>query len=250
LRRFSPAVALICLLTTACARPPEAPAPIPARVDIGIHHVSFLVPLGWEQLDHGREHLFHRDLSKISAADLGPVTREGYLRDLRRAYQLFREDRFDDARDHVSGLDLSPAFPEGDQRKEFLQNWWKALDGGRSTSNSWDDAQLAWEYILEEVEYLPDTDLAALVENLFPTIETAAHREIAAQDPVETFDRPAIRIETWDRLSHDHRQSFLFVLNEENLFMLRMEVGKYAEMKPAFEALAGSLEFHSASSTS
>ena len=67
---------------------------------------------------------------------------------------------------------------------------------------------------------------------------------------MEIYGRPAIRIETWDRLSHDHRQSFLFVLNEENLFLLRMELGKYAEMKPAFEALAGSLAFHSASTTS
>ncbi len=251
MRRFGPAITLICLLATACERVPEPP-PSPTRVDIGIHEISFLVPQGWEHLDHGREHRFHRELSQISAADLGPVTREGYLRDLRRAYQLFREDRIDDADAHVGGLDLSPAFPEGKPRNEFLESWRKALDGGRSTSISWGDAQIAWEYILEEVEFLPDSapDLATLVKDLFPSIETAAHREIGAQNPVELSGRPAIRIETWDRLSHDHRQSYIFVLNEENLFLLRMEMGPYAEMKPAFEALAGSLAFHSASSAS
>ncbi len=250
MRLFGPAVALICLLATACVRVPETPPPTPTRVDIGIHDVSFLVPQGWEHLDHGQEHRFQRELSQISAADLGPVTPEGYQRELRRAYQLFREDRFDDACAHVSGLDLGPAFPEADQRKKFLESWWRALDGGRSTGNTWGDAQLAWEHILEEVERLPAPDLAALVENLFPSIETAAHREIAAQNRVEMFGRPAIRIETWDRLSHDHQKSFLFVLNEENLFVLRMERGKHAEMKPAFEVLADSLEFHSASATS
>ena len=197
-----PAADLICLLATACAGVPETPPP--ARAEIGVHVVSFRVPEGWDHLDHGLEHRFQRELSQISASDLGPVVSEGYSRELRHAYQLFRDYRPDDARAHVSDLDLRPAFP----------------------------------------------DLAALVENLFPFIETAAHREIAERNPVELDGRQAIRVETWDRLSHDHRQSFLFVLNEGNLFVLRMEMGKYAEMKPAFETLAGSLEFHSASTTS
>jgi len=250
LNRFGPTVVLACLLATACERVPETPPPPLSRVDIGIHHVSFRVPQGWEHLDHGQEHRFHRELAQISAADLGPVTRAGYLRELRRAYQLFREDRFGDAEAHVVGLDVGPAFPEGDQRKRFLESWRKALDGGRSPNIAWGDAQIAWEYILDEVEYLSDPGLAAIVENRFPSIETAAHREIGAQNPLELFGRPAIRIETWDRLSHDRRQSYLFVLNEENLFVLRMEVGTYDEMKPAFETLVGSLAFHSASATS
>jgi len=246
LRRFGPAVALICLLTAACELVPETPPPpAPARVDIGIHHVSFRVPSGWEHLDHGREHRFHRELMQISAADLGPVTREGYLRELRRAYQLFHDDRPDDARDHVSGLDFGPAFPGADQRKRFLESWGKALDGGRSTGTTRGDAHSAWEYVMDEVEHLPDADLAAIVVNLLPSIETAAHREIASQNPSAISGRPAIRIETWDRLSHDRQQSYLFVLNEENLFVLRMELGRHAEMKPAFEALADSLAFHS-----
>jgi hypothetical protein len=242
------AAALICLLAAACARTPEAPPPV--QVDVGIHDVSFQVPEGWEHLDHGRQHRFQRDLSQISATDLGPVATEGYLRELRRAHQLFLDDRLDDAFAHLSGIDLRPAFPDAQRRRAFIESWRKARDGGRSTDVTRHDAVVAWERILGEVERLPVPDLAALVEERFPSIETAAHREIAERSPMQISDRPAVRIETWDRLSHDHRQSFLFVLNQGNLFLLRMELGPFGEVKPAFETLAGSLEFHSPATTS
>jgi hypothetical protein len=243
------AAVTICLLATACAQAPEAPPP-PARVDIGIHVVSFRVPYGWDHLDHGREHRFHRDLSQISASDLGPVTREAYLREMRHAHRLFLDNRLEDAFAHLSGLDLGPAFPDADRRKAFLKSWRKARDGGRSTNVTRYDAVVAWDHILEEVERLPELDLAVIVEKMWPSIETAAHREIAERSPMDLGGRPAMRIETWDRLSHDHRQSLLVVLNEGNLFVLRMEMGRYAGMSPAFETLAGSLEFHSVSTTS
>jgi hypothetical protein len=240
--------ALICLLATACARVPEAPPS--TRVDIGVHVVSFRLPEGWEHLDHGREHRFHRELSRISVSDHGPVVSEGYLRELRRAHELFRDHRLDDARAQASGLDLRPAFPDVDRRKAFFDSWWTALDGGRSKNINRGDAEVAWEYVLREIERLPEPELDDLVDRLFPLIETAAHREIAERVPSELDGRPAIRLETWDRLTHDHRQSFLVVLNEGNLFVLRMERGTYAQMKPAFETLAGSLAFHSVSTAS
>ena len=56
--------------------------------------------------------------------------------------------------------------------------------------------------------------------------------------------REGMRVETWDRLSHDHRKSYLFVLNEENLLVASMGLGQYSVMQAAFEALAGSLEIH------
>ena len=86
--------------------------------------------------------------------------------------------------------------------------------------------------------------LAALVERIFPVVENAAHREIAEQRPVAIDRVPAMRVETWDRLSHDHRQSFLFVLNEGNMLVARMQLGKQAEMQQPFDALVDSLEFH------
>jgi hypothetical protein len=66
---------------------------------------------------------------------------------------------------------------------------------------------------------------------------------------VEIDGLPAMRIETWDRLTHDHRESWLFVINRGNLLVLRMEMGRFARMQPAFDAMVNSLEFHSVEST-
>ncbi len=242
------AAALTGLLWTGCAGAPELPTL--TSTDIGIHPVSFQTPKGWVHLDHGREHRFHRELAQISAADLGPVTAAGYLRELRHAHRLFRDYRYEDAAAHLKSLDLLPAFPDEHLRKRFFRSWRKAMNGGRSDDITHADAVVAWEYILEEVERLPEPDLAVLVQNRFPAIETAAHREIAERTELEIDGRAAIRLESWDRLSHDHRQAFLFVLNQGNLLMFRMEIGEYAELKTAFETLAGSLTFQSADATS
>jgi hypothetical protein len=250
LRATVPYAALACLLATACARAPKTEVPPRISTEIGIHAVSFRVPEGWEHLNHGRQHRFQRDLSQISATDLGPVTPDGYMRELRRAHELFREHYLEDAFAHASGLDLRSEFADVSRRESFYESWWKALDGGRSTDSTRQGAEVAWQRVMAEVERLPARELTVIVEDRFPSIETAAHREIAEREPMEIEGRPALRVETRDRLSHDHRQSFLFVLNEGNLFVLRMELGPYANLKPAFETLAGSLAFQSDSTGS
>ena len=237
------ATALLCLLAAACSHEPDPPPPV--SVNVGSHLVSFQVPAGWEHLDHGSEHRFQRELSLISASDLGPATPEAYRREIHRAHELFRDHRVDDAGDRLSDLDMRPFFPDADRWKKFAESWWKAVDGGHATHVSRYDAEVAWNRVLTDIEWLPTLEFATFVEHRFPSIETAAHREIAARQPMEIDGRAALRIETWDRLSHDQRGSFLFVLNEGNLLMFRMEMGNYDGMKPAFETLARSLAFQS-----
>ena len=95
---------LVLLLTTACSPAPEPPQP--AQFTVGLHDISLMEPEGWEHLDHGLEHRFHKELNSISVADIGPVTRDGYLREINHALELFREERLEDASAHISSLPL------------------------------------------------------------------------------------------------------------------------------------------------
>jgi hypothetical protein len=232
---------MFLLLGLACATAPEEPPK--DRVTIGIHDVALRVPEGWLHLDHGLEHRFHRDLRQISVADIGPVTREGYLREIDHARELFRNDQVEDAQAHLRDLRLRSAFP-GDRRWEAISDAYHiALDGGLKKNSTPNEIEEAYDTVIRGVEQLETPSLTVLVERLFPIIETAAHREISGLQPVEISGLKGMRVESWDRLSHDHRQSFLFVLNEHNMLVARMELGKYAEMRQPFEALVESLEF-------
>ncbi len=73
-----------------------------------------------------------------------------------------------------------------------------------------------------------------------------SHREVAERNRTEIDGCIGIHLETWDRLSHDHRRSFLFALNQGNLLVVRMEMGRYADMAPAYETLLSSLKIRSA----
>jgi hypothetical protein len=91
--------------------------------------------------------------------------------------------------------------------------------------------------------------LETLAARLLPTLDSAAHREIAGTEPVTVDGREGMRVETWDKMTHESRQSFLFLLNEENILVLWTAFGKHAEMKATFEGLADSLRFHSPATT-
>ena len=55
--------------------------------------------------------------------------------------------------------------------------------------------------------------------------------------------RGALLIDTWDRLNHTQRFRHVFVLNEGNLLLARMELGRFEEMEAAFDDLVASLSF-------
>src|SRR5437867_11649424 len=59
-------------------------------VEVGRHRVRFAVPKGWEHLDRGRQQLFRSGGTRLSLEELGPATREGIVRELREAEQLWR----------------------------------------------------------------------------------------------------------------------------------------------------------------
>jgi hypothetical protein len=235
----------VLLAGASCDRDPAPePEPEPVRVSIGAHDVAFRVPEGWLHLDHGLEHRFQREIAQISLADYGPVTAEGYVREIERARELFRRNQVLDARAHLDRLHLRPAFDDAGDWKDFTR-WWRVVrDGGLGRNVEGADVEGAYIWVLSEVEALRSPDLDAIVEHVLPDLHYGAHRDVAERQPVEIDGRAGMRVETWDKLSHDHQKSYLFVLNADNLLVARMELGEFAVMQPAFDTLVETLEIH------
>jgi hypothetical protein len=230
------------LLTTACG--PEPVTREPVRFTVGLHDVSLMEPEGWEHLDHGLEHRFYKELNSISVADIGPVNRAGYLRELNHALELFRAERLEDAKAHLGNLHLRWKLFSTREWDEISDAWHVALDGGLTKPVSTNDVELAYHALVQEIELKKPSSMADLVERLMPTLFSGTHREVGEQKQVEIDGRPGFRITTWDRLSHDHRNSFLLVFNNDNLLVIRMELGQYDEMQPVFDALVESLSLN------
>lgn len=230
------------LLTVACGTQPVNREP--ARFTVGLHHISLMEPEGWDHLDHGLEHRFQQGLNSISITDIGAVTHDGYLREIDHALGLFRQDRLEDARAYLGDLHLRWKLFSPREWEEISDAWHVARDGGLTKPVSTNDVELAYRDLLEMVASKKTEPLAELVHRIMPDLFAGTHREVAEQEQVEIDGRTGFRITTWDRLSHDHRRSFLLVFNNDNLLVVRMELGDYSIMQPVFDAMVESLSLN------
>ena len=237
------AAAFAIFAGVACTPAPAPPSP-PIRTTVGMHDVVVRVPDGWVRFDHGHEHDFQRDMNHVMIVDLGPVTREACVREIRHAHGLFRDGRPEDARAHLERLDLRPAFSNAARSEAFERSWRLILDGGLGPRVFREEVETAYIEVFRAIARLEDAPLLSLAERFLPDLDAATHRAIADHHAVVVDGREGLRIDTWDKLSHDHRRSFLFVRNEGNLLAVRMALGRFADLQPAFETLTRSLEIH------
>lgn len=56
-------------------------------------------------------------------------------------------------------------------------------------------------------------------------------------------DPEAARVDTWDRLNHTQRKRHVFILNNGNLLVIGMGLGRFAEMEKVFDTVVASLRF-------
>ena len=99
----------------------------------------------------------------------------------------------------------------------------------------------AFHDLLVQTSALDTPPLEELAERALVDMGHDAQRSIASREAMAVSGHPALRIETWDRLSHRGRKSHLFVLANRRLLCLRTEIGLVDDLAPAFEALAASL---------
>lgn len=215
--------------------------PKPATVAVGHHRVRFVLPEGWEHLDHGRQQLFRNGETQISLADLGPGTREGLVRELRAADRLWRAGRRGDAFQRVRGLH-GPAlrFAPSPLRADFWRPWTDVTyipDHADSAA-----VVAAFESLIAGTGMFPPVSRESMIEYVLTSISNDQRREIGHRDRRKIHGADWTVVETWDRVSHLYRSRVAFVDDRGYLLVLAFDHGLFEPAAPAFEALLTSLE--------
>jgi hypothetical protein len=218
---------------------------------VRVHRIRFRVPDGWLHADHGREQRFENGMNQISLADLGPATPDGFARTLREAQTLFERNQWEDARTLLDASNPRRFFAS-QARWRSVEDAWKMVTRIRRDetegANGAVGADVDWEVrgafhdLLIQVSALPQPDLESLATSELHALGHDSLRDIASQEAMAISGRAAIRIETWDRLSHRGRRSHLFVLSKGRLLCLRTELGREELLAAAFDGLVKSLE--------
>ena len=75
-------------------------------------------------------------------------------------------------------------------------------------------------------------------------------RDIASQTPRQIGGYEGSIVDTWDRLSHQHRKRFCFVQGKRRLLAIYMAQGKFEIVQPALDELIASVTFPSVTGAS
>lgn len=211
---------------------------------MGAHRLAFDVPDGWRHFDHGREQRFERGTLQMAMADLGPVDGLALAGVVAEARGLWEAGRTEDARAVLARLSLRPAFAGEEEWRAFLEPWAVVSRAGEgATPGELDEAYRA---VVETVSSLPPVALETLADAALADLGHDERRSVAERRPVLVDDREGLWVDTWDRLSHDYRQRFLFLVNEGHLLVVRMGLGSFDEMEGPLDALGASLVFRPA----
>lgn len=213
----------------------------PRTIEVGHHRVRFVLPEGWEHLDHGRQQLFRNGETQISLVDLGPGTREGMVSELRAADSLFRAGRRKDAFQRVRRLH-SPAlrFAPSRQRADFWKPWTDVTyipDLAESTA-----VLAAFEALIAGTKVLAEDTPERMLGYVLALTADMRRREIGRRSQRTIHGARWFEVETWDRVSHLYRSRVAFVENEGYLLALAIDHGVFELAAPTFEALLASLK--------
>jgi hypothetical protein len=228
-------VVLLCACATAPGPPRDSIA-----LTVGVHDVELIVPDGWQHYDHGREQRFESGFHQITLTDMGPAMPEAFAREIAYARELYRRGQVEDARSHLRRLRLRRAFPTERSWRESQEPW--NVVWGKGGFLDLRLVEQAYTTVLARVSALPDPDLPAVARVTLEEIGHDERRDVAEEEALVIAGRDALRVDTWDRLHHDLRKRHVFVLNEGSVLVARMELGWFAEMEAAFDALVASLE--------
>jgi hypothetical protein len=238
-RTLSGRVALAALLLLVCACAEQAPDR--QQLVVGLHDLELVAPEGWQHYDHGLQHRFENGSSHMTLTDHGAVFPKSFLREIRQARDLFHQERSMDARAILHRLSLRSAFPSQESWEAFDNQWRVLRRIGGSRPIVPDEVESAFTQAMAQIEALPAPGFTSVAIEALEGMFQGAHRELAQQQAMAVSGHDALLIDTWDRLTHDNRKSYLFVLNKGNLLVVRMESGRFPEMEPAFNSIVATI---------
>ena len=229
------ALAFVLAVGTGCS------GPAARSVEVGRHRVRFVLPKGWEHLDHGRQQLFRRGDAEISLVDLGPGTRDVMVAEFQSARSLWQAGRRPDALQRVGDL-RGPAlrFATSEQRAEFWKPWTDVTYiPGRADSSA---IGAAFEALIEGTRLFAEVTPERMLEYVLLQTSDMRRREIRSRDQRTVHGSVWVEVETWDRVSHLYRSRLAVLENHGYLLVLAVERGTLEQAGPAFEDLLQSLE--------
>ena len=232
---------LIVAIVGACGDETEPTPPI--EIAVGTHRISLLVPEGWQHQDRGRSHRFEQGSAFLIVSDLGPATRDGLVTALRQSRALYDAGQREDASVVLTEIDPHWFFTTRD-RWDAVEPAWQALATRNMAAPPEPRVvQSAYRFVLAQAEALLDPDFAAISHTYLGDLGHTSQRDIAREIATSVSGRPALRIETWDRLTHLWKRQYLFVMSDGRLLCLRTELGDTAALDAAFEALTASMAY-------
>lgn len=210
-------------------------------VDVGPHRLRFEVPRNWEHADRGRQQLFRSGETRLTFESMGPVTREGIVRELRDAKRLWREGQWLVAHARVQNLN-SPVlrYASSDQRLEFFRDWHDATYVPAAA----DSAAIgpAFDSLIEGTTRLPEPSAASLLQYALERTFDMRRMEIARNEKKFIHGTEWTVVEVWDRLSHRWRLRLACAEKDGSLVVLSTEMGRFEVAAPVFDALLASVE--------
>jgi hypothetical protein len=209
---------------------------------VGVHRLTFEVPDGWQHFDHGREQRFERGILQMSITDLGPVDGPAYARVIEGARELWRRGRWEDAHAVLAHLRPWEMFGSEAAWRSFRSAWNVVSRDGSPAA----EVEEAYREVLSQISARPRLDLETLADAALAELGHDERRSVAGRRRVAIDGREALRVDTWDRLSHQYQSRHLFVMNEGHLLVARTELGGFSEMEGALDTLTGSLAFRPA----
>ena len=123
---------------------------------------------------------------------------------------------------------ISVVLPEG----------WEHLDYG-------DEHQLRREFARISLVDMGRSggDIEVGADRALRNLREDERREEATREYRRIDGREAVTVDTWDRVSHEHRKRFLIVVNDRSLLVLHTPQGQFETMAETFAGLAASLAF-------
>ena len=237
-RAALPAQVLALVAACGCAGPGAGAV---QRADVGHHHVRFLLPQGWERLDHGHEQLLRQGEAQLTLADLGPASAEALAEELERARALWLAGRRLDAFERVRELS-SPMlrYASHDQQAEF----WRPWDDVAYRPGAADSASIgpAFDGLIRGTRSFARPTPNLLFQYVSDLMLQGHDQEIAAREQRTVHGQTWVVFELWNRVSHGARTRVAFTVDGGWLLALTMDRGLYEQLSPAFDSVLASLE--------
>ena len=237
-RRTEIALVLALALAGGCAGPRAGHV---RAADVGHHHVRFVLPKGWEHLDHGHEQQLRLSEAQLTLVDLGPAAPDAMANELERARALWLAGRRLDAFERVRTL-RSPAlrYASREQRLEFWRPWTDVT----YVPSAADSAAIgpAFAALIRGTQAFAPPTPNELYQYVSDLALNGRGREITARERRTIHGLDWVVFDLWDRLSHGDRTRVAFAVDDGYLLALTMERGLFEQLEPAFESVLASLE--------